>query len=95
MGNEEIIPAVRILLRINKMAKAQLVSSSQSAGLNVTDRPVKVVEDLRSSKNIKCCKRELKKTLFDTYFRRTLDQAQAVRLTQEAWKRLGLPIIPE
>lgn len=95
MGKEELVTLERQILQVRNMAEVHFILFAQAAGLRVAEIPEKPVECMRAVNDYRRYLRELRKTLYDAYFKRTLDQATAERLTQEAWKRYKLPIIAD
>jgi hypothetical protein len=63
----------------------------QQAGQTVARVPAKIVEVTRTVANYEKYLRDLRKTLYDAYYRRTLDVAVAERLTEAAFDRFKLP----
>ena len=57
--------------------------------------PAKAVEVSRAVKNYEIYLRELKAVFYEAYYKRTLDQQLATRLTAEAFESLELPKPPE
>lgn len=74
-------------------AEGKFILYCQQAGQTVARVPVKPVEVTRTVANYESYLRELRKTLYDAYYRRTLDVAVAERLTQAAFDRFKLPKI--
>nr|MBI3613127.1 hypothetical protein [Nitrospirota bacterium] len=63
----------------------------QQAGHSVARIPAKPVEVSRTVTNYEGYLRDLHRTLYEAYYRRTLDVAVAERLTQAAFDRFRLP----
>ncbi len=78
-------------LQVNSTYEVQFVLHAQAAGQEVARLPQKQVELSRTVNEYKKYLRDLRKQLAEALFRRTLDQAQAQRLLNEAWKKLNLP----
>ena len=74
------------------MYKRQILYCQQ-AGQSVARVPAKIVEVTRTIANYENYLRDLRKRLYDAYYRRTLDVAVAERLTQAAFDRFKLPKI--
>ena len=65
----------------------------QQAGQSVAAMPPKPVEVTRAVANYEDYLRDLRKTLYDAFYRRTLDVSVAARLTQSAFDRFKLPTV--
>jgi len=65
----------------------------QKAGQSVAAIPSKRVEVTRTVANYEDYIRDLRKTLYDAFYRRTLDVSVAARLTQAAFDRFKLPTV--
>jgi len=76
-------------------AEGKFILYCQQAGQTVAQVPKKIVEVTRTVANYESYLRDLRKTLYDAYYRRTLDVAVAERLTQAAFDRFKLPKILE
>ena len=74
-------------------AEGKFILYCQQAGQTVARLPVQPKEITRTVANYENYLRELRKTLYDAYYRRTLDVAVAERLTQAAFDRFKLPKI--
>jgi len=74
-------------------AEGKFIVYCQQAGQSVARIPSKIVEVTRTIANYENYLRDLRKTLYDAYYRRTLDVAVAERLTQAAFDRFKLPKI--
>lgn len=74
-------------------AEGKFILYCQQAGQTVARLPVQTKEITRTVANYENYLRELRKTLYDAYYRRTLDVAVAERLTQAAFDRFKLPKI--
>ncbi len=74
-------------------AEGKFILYCQQAGQSVARIPSKTVEVTRTIANYENYLRDLRKTLYDAYYRRTLDVAVAERLTQAAFDRFRLPKI--
>ncbi len=74
-------------------AEGKFILYCQQAGQVVARIPLKIVEVTRTIANYENYLRDLRKTLYDAYYRRTLDVAVAGRLTQAAFDRFKLPKI--
>ena len=72
-------------------AEGKFILYCQQAGQSVARVPTKTVEVTRTIANYENYLRDLRKTLYDSYYRRTLDVAVAERLTQAAFDRFKLP----
>jgi len=76
---------------VKNPAEGKFILYSQQAGQAVARLPVKPVEITRTVANYEGYLRDLRKTLYEAYYRRTLDVAVAARLTQAAFDRFRLP----
>jgi type I restriction enzyme M protein len=74
-------------------AEGKFILYCQQAGQTVARLPVQPKEITRTVANYEGYLRELRKTLYDAYYRRTLDVVVAERLTQAAFDRFKLPKI--
>jgi methylase of polypeptide subunit release factors len=72
-------------------AEGKFILYCQKAGQAVARVPAKTVEVTRTVANYENYLCDLRKTLYDAYYRRTLDVAVAERLTQAAFDRFKLP----
>jgi hypothetical protein len=73
--------------------EGRFILYSQQAGHSVARLPVKPVEVSRTVTNYESYLRELRKTLYEAFYRQTLDVAVADRLTQATFDRFKLPKI--
>lgn len=94
-GKEELINHEKVTLQVNNKFEVFFVLFAQAAGHSIARIPVQPVECSRTVNEYKKYLRGLRKQLHEAYFRRTLDQTQADRLTSEAWRKLALPILEE
>lgn len=94
-GKEELISVSGEIIQVNNPAEVQFLLFTQAAGKQVACIPQQPVECSRTVNDYKRYLRDLRKQLQESYFRRTLDQAQAERLTIEAWRKLALPILED
>ena len=78
---------------VKSPAEAKFLLYAQRAGQNVAELPEKPVEITRTVANYEKYLRELRQQLYEAYYRRTLDQAAAARLTQGAFERFRLPAV--
>lgn len=78
-------------LQVNSPYEVQFILHAQTAGQEVARLPHQPVEISRTVNEYKKYLRDLRKQLAEALFRRTLDQAQAQRLLNEAWRKLKLP----
>lgn len=76
---------------VNTPAEGKFLVYAQGCGHRTAELPEKVVEISRTVANYEQYLRELRKLLYDAYFRRTLDTRTAARLTQAAFDRFHLP----
>ena len=74
-------------------AEGKFLLYAQKAGQTLAHLPTKLVEVTRTVANYEGYLRDLRKKLYDTYYRRSLDVSVAARLTQASWERLHLPNI--
>jgi hypothetical protein len=80
---------------VKNAAEGKFLIYAQQAGHTVVHLPEKQVELTRTVANYEKYLRDLRKQLYDAYYRRTLDTKTAARLTQNAFERLKLPNIGE
>ena len=73
------------------LAEGRFILYCQLAGQAVARVPAKPVEVTRTVANYENYLRNLRKSLYESYYRRTLDVAVAERLTQAAFDRFKLP----
>ena len=90
-GKEELTSEDSGQLLMNNRFEVQFLLFCQTAGKSVARIPAAPVESTRTVNEYKKYLREVRRQLLETYFRRTLDQNQASRLTSEAWRTLNLP----
>ncbi len=90
-GKHELESADGQKLQVNSPFEVQFVLHAQAAGQATACLPQQPVEISRTVNEYKKYLRDLRKQLAEALFRRTLDQAQAQRLLNEAWKKLNLP----
>jgi hypothetical protein len=74
-------------------AEGKFIVYCQQAGRSVAAMPSKPVEVTRTVANYEDYLRDLRKTLHDAFYRRTLDLGVAARLTQAAFERFKLPTV--
>ena len=74
-------------------AEGKFIIYCQKAGQSVAAMPTKPVEITRTVANYEDYLRDLRKTLYDAFYRRTLDVSVAARLTQAAFDRFKLPAV--
>jgi methylase of polypeptide subunit release factors len=94
-GKEELITEEKVTIQVNNRFEVQFMLFAQAAGHSIARIPVQPVECSRTVNEYKKYLRDLRKQFHEAYFRRTLDQTQADRLTSEAWRKLALPILEE
>jgi len=92
-GKEELAPQDGKIIQVNNPFEVQFVLFAQAAGQSLVRIPKQTVECSRAVNYYKKYLRDLQRQLHEAYFRRTLDQVQAERLTSEAWRKLALPIL--
>ena len=76
---------------VNNPAEGKFIVYCQQAGQTIARLPEKPVEINRTVANFEKYLRELRKMLYDAFYRRTLDVGVAERLTQAAFDRFKLP----
>lgn len=76
---------------VRNAAEAKFLLYSQQAGHRVANVPEQQVELTRTVANYEKYLRELRKELYEAYYRRTLDTKTAARLTQSSFDKLNLP----
>jgi len=95
MPNLSMMPLLDHRKDINSRFEVQFVLFAQANGQKMAWLPQQPVEVSRTVNEYKKYLRDLRRQLHDTYFRHTLDQAQAERLPAEAWRKLSSPILKE
>jgi len=80
-----------IFRQVKYPAEGKFIVYCQQAGQSVAAMPSKQVEVTRTIANYENYLRGLRKTLYDAFYRRTLDVGVAARLTQAAFDRFKLP----
>ncbi|MBI4024189.1 MAG: hypothetical protein HY360_04355, partial [Verrucomicrobia bacterium] len=78
---------------VKNPAEGKFIVYCQQAGQTIAALPAKPVEITRTVANYESYLRDLRKTLYEAYYRRTLDVSVAERLTQAAFDRFRLPKI--
>jgi hypothetical protein len=76
---------------VKSPAEAKFLLYAQRSGHRAADLPDQTVEVSRTVANYEKYLRELRKQLYETYYRRTLDSRTAARLTEAAFDRFHLP----
>lgn len=74
-------------------AEGKFIIYCQQAGQSIAAMPSKPVEVTRTVANYEDYLRDLRKTLYEAFYRRTLDVSVAARLTQAAFDRFKLPAV--
>lgn len=74
-------------------AEGKFLLYAQRSGHRTGELPDQTVEVTRTVANYEKYLRELRKQLYDAYYRRTLDTRTAARLTQSAFDRFHLPSV--
>jgi len=90
-GQEELSNDSGLSIKVNNPLEVQFVLFAQAVGQTMARLPSKPVEVARTVNDYKKYLRNLRAQLSEAYFRRTMDQTQAERLTSEAWRKLALP----
>ena len=78
-------------LDVKSPAEGKFLLYAQRSGHRTAALPNQTVEITRTVANYEKCLRELRKQLYEAYYRRTLDTRTAARLTQAAFDRFHLP----
>jgi hypothetical protein len=78
---------------IKAPAEGKFLIYAQQAGHITALLPAKLVEVTRTVANYESYLRDLRKRLYDSYYRRSLNVGVAARLTQASWDQLHLPSI--
>jgi hypothetical protein len=94
-GKEQLTTEDGKILDLASKFEVRYVLFAQAAGRHVARLPEKPVEIARTVNNYVQYLRDLRERLYDTYFKRTLDQAAAERFVAEAWHRFSLPQLEE
>lgn len=76
---------------VKSSAEGKFLLYAQRSGHHTAGVPTQTVEVTRTVANYEKYLRELRKQLYDAYYRRTLDTRTAARLTQAAFDRFHLP----
>ena len=76
---------------VKSPAEGKFLLYAQRSGHRTVHLPEKVVEVSRTVANYESYLRELRKELYEAYYRRTLDTKTAARLAQTAFERFRLP----
>jgi len=74
-------------------AEGKFLVYASGCGHRTADLPEKVVEISRTVANYEQYLRDLRKQIYEAYYRRTLDTRTAARLTQAAFDRFHLPSV--
>jgi hypothetical protein len=82
-----------IFRQVKYPAEGKFIVYCQHAGQSVAAIPSKRVEVTRTVANYEDYLRDLRKTLYDAFYRRTLDVGVAARMTQAAFDRFKLPTV--
>ncbi|MFH1932587.1 MAG: N-6 DNA methylase [Pseudomonadota bacterium] len=80
-----------VFREVKNPAEGKFIIYCQQAGQKTTSLPVKMVEITRTVANYESYLRDLRKTLYDAFYRHTLDVSVAAKLTQTAFERFKLP----
>jgi hypothetical protein len=78
-------------LSVKTPAEGKFLVYAHGCGHGTAALPERVVEISRTVANYEQYLRDLRKQLYDAYYRRTLDTRAAARLTQAAFDRFRLP----
>ena len=81
----------KIFREVRFPAEGKFILYCQLAGQSSARIPSKTIEVTRTIANYEAYLRDLRKRLYDAYYRRTLDVAVAARLTQAVFDRFRLP----
>ena len=82
-------------LQLKTPFEAKFLLYAHRSGHTKVRMPEAAVEISRAVKNYEIYLRELKEAFYTAYYKRTLDQQAATRLTAQAFDTLGVPIPPE
>lgn len=82
-----------VFRHVKNPAEGKFILYCQQSGQTVARLPMRPVEVSRTVANYESYLRDLRKTLYEAYYKRTLDVAVAERLTQAAFDRFNLPKI--
>ena len=74
-------------------AEGKFIIYCQRAGQSVAAMPSKIIEVRRTVTSYEKYLHDLRNTLYDAFYRRTLDVGVAARLTQAAFDRFKLPVV--
>jgi hypothetical protein len=91
IGKEELETEDGVKLFVNNKFEVLFILYAQENGQRVARLPEKPVEVSRTVNDYKRYLRDLHQQLYEAYFRRTLDQAQAQRFVADAWRKYHLP----
>ncbi len=94
-GKEELTTADGETLHVANKFEARYVLYAQANGQRVARLPEKPIEVSRTVADYGKYLRDLRGQLHQAYFARTLDRGAAERFVVEAWRKLGLPDLPD
>jgi type I restriction enzyme M protein len=80
---------------VNLKDEGKFLIYAQRAGHHTAQLPVERVELTRTVKQYERYLKKLRQDLYQAYYRHTLDQRAATRLTQVAWERFHLPPVDD
>jgi hypothetical protein len=80
-----------VFREVKNPAEGKFIVYCQQGGQKTASVPVKMVEITRTVANYESYLRDLRKTLYDAFYRHTLDVGVAAKLTQTAFERFRLP----
>ncbi len=90
-GQEELATDDGQALHVANKFEARYVLYAQASGQTVARLPQKPVEVSRAVNAYAQYLRQLRQTLQQTYYVRTLDRAAAERFVAETWRKFNLP----
>lgn len=90
-GKEELSSPDGHKIMLGNLYEARYVLYAQANGQRVAQIPMQMVEVTRAVNEYARYLRDLRQRLYESYFRRTLDQAAANRFVEETWRKLHLP----
>jgi methylase of polypeptide subunit release factors len=94
-GKEELSSPDGHKITLSNLFEVRYVLYVQANGQRVAQMPTQMVEVTRTVNEYARYLRDLRQRLYESYFRRTLDQAAANRFVEELWRRLHLPELNE
>ena len=92
-GKEEVSDEGGTKFMLSNNFEVRYVLYAQSNGARVIHIPEKMVEVTRAVNEYSRYLRDLRQRLYESHYRRTLDQAAANRFVEDTWRKLKLPAV--